>query len=75
MDRTRTERVALEIILPVSVKLDGEVRHDAHSFVSEGHLHLDDPGTASERARYLQTLRFHGWEPNLNRIQIRFDQF
>lgn len=54
------------MILPVSVKLDSEVSHDTHSFISEGHLHLDDPGTAGKRAGYLQTLGLHGWKPNLN---------
>lgn len=54
------------MILPVSVKLDSKVSHDTHSFISEGHLHLDDAGTAGKRAGYLQTLGLHGWEPNLN---------
>lgn len=54
------------MILPVSVKLDSEVSHDTHSFISEGHLHLDDPGTAGKCAGYLQTFGLHGWKPNLN---------
>ena len=54
------------MILPVSVKLDGKVSHDTHSFISEGHLHLDDPSTAGKRAGYLQTFGLHGWKPNLN---------
>lgn len=57
-------------ILPVSVKLDGKITHDTHSFISEGHLHLDDTSTACKCARYLQTLGLHGWKPNLNRSEI-----
>lgn len=55
------------VVLPVSVKLDGEISHDAHSFISEGHLHLNDTRTASESARYLQSLGLHGRKPNLKR--------
>lgn len=51
--------------LPVSVELNGKVSHDTHGFVGEGHLHLDDPGTAGKCARNLQAFAFHGWEPNL----------
>lgn len=47
----KSQHIAYQVRwLPVSVKLDGKISHDTHSFITEGHLHLDDPSTAGKSA-------------------------